>query len=113
MRRPHTTARSLWLELDSLVATLMGEASPDAVNSSVTRLETALQARIESGDTAITACAVDEVRSAIDLLRGGKSCAAVSALLAARSALGSAADQFLGSGPPPISAPPNSLPPNS
>lgn len=66
----------------------MGDAGPDAVNASVTRLETALQSRSESGEAGITASAADEVRSAIDLLRGGKSCAAVSALLAARSVLG-------------------------
>lgn len=65
----------------------MGDDRPDAVNASVTRLETALELKADSGDAGITAAAVDEMRSAIDLLRGGKSCAAVSALLAARSAL--------------------------
>jgi len=90
--RYHATLRSLQQEVDSLVATLMGDARPDAVSASVGRLQTALDSRAESDDGdddgAIASSVADEVRSAIELLRGGQSCAAVSALLAARSALG-------------------------
>lgn len=75
--------------MDSLVATLMGDAQPDAVNASVVRLETALDSTADTEAAASVPSAAAEVRSAIELLRGGQSCAAVSALLAARSALGS------------------------
>ncbi|HEX2297468.1 MAG TPA: hypothetical protein VHH34_02945 [Pseudonocardiaceae bacterium] len=76
-----------------LVATLMGDARPDAVNASVGRLQTALDFPAEGdGEGAdrveIAPSVANEVRSAIELLQGGQSCAAVSALLAARAALG-------------------------
>jgi hypothetical protein len=88
--RYHATLRSLQQEVDSLVATLMGDARPDVVSASVDRLRTALDLGVEAdADGAITSSAATEVRSAIELLQGGQSCAAVSALLAARSALGS------------------------
>lgn len=67
-----------------MIASLMGgEAAPAEVNPAADRLE----ATLELGE-GITQVAVVELRSAIELLRDGQSCAAVSALLAARSALG-------------------------
>lgn len=91
MSRYHATLRSLQQEVDSLVATLMGDARPDAVSASIGRLQTALDSRAdtdEDADGTITSSVASEVRSAIELLQGGQACAAVSALLAARSALG-------------------------
>lgn len=89
MSRYHTTLRSLQQEVDSLVALLMGDPRPDAVSASVGRLQTALDSRPgPAGSEAIASSVASEVRSAIELLHGGQVCAAVSALLAARSALG-------------------------
>ncbi|HKR52333.1 MAG TPA: hypothetical protein VJT72_22695 [Pseudonocardiaceae bacterium] len=45
-----------------------------------------LEAEVDRWDE-IPAAAISELRSAIDLMRGGQSCATVSALLAARSEL--------------------------
>ncbi|MGH3910671.1 MAG: hypothetical protein ACRDRM_07545 [Pseudonocardiaceae bacterium] len=88
MSRSDTTLRSLQQELESLVANLMGDARPDKVNGAVDRLEATLDAEAGADEAEIAPAAVAEVRSAIELLHGGQSCAAVSALLAARSALG-------------------------
>ncbi len=66
----------------------MGDARPDTVNAAVGRLKARLDTEAGTGDAGIAPAAVTEVRSAIELLHGGQSCAAVSALLAARSALG-------------------------
>ncbi len=88
MSRSDTTLRNLQQELESLVATLMGDARPDMVNAAVDRLKATLAAEAGADDAGIAPAAVTEVRSAIELLHGGQSCAAVSALLAARSALG-------------------------
>lgn len=70
------------------MANLMGDARPDTVNAAVDRLKATLDAGAGADDAGIAPAAVAEVRSAIELLHGGQSCAAVSALLAARSALG-------------------------
>jgi hypothetical protein len=64
------------------MAALMGDAQPAEVTSLVDRLE----ATLDQGRDVPTA-AIAEVRSAIELVRGGQPCAAVSALLAARSKL--------------------------
>ncbi len=60
----------------------MGEAQPAEVTSIVDRLEAVVDQVRD-----IPAAAITEVRSAIELVRGGQPCAAVSALLAARSEL--------------------------
>jgi hypothetical protein len=70
--------------VEATIATLMGEGrSPATVDASAGRLEAAME--VSEG---ITPAALTELRSAIELLRDGQSCAAVSALLAVRSALG-------------------------
>jgi hypothetical protein len=76
----NTTRQSLLLEVEALVAALMGDALPAEIASLVERLEAA--ANYADG---IPAPAVDEARKAIGLVRRGQPCAAVSALLAARS----------------------------
>ncbi|MQA16138.1 MAG: hypothetical protein GEV09_18915 [Pseudonocardiaceae bacterium] len=69
-------------ELEALLAALMaGEDSAD-LRARADRLEAAMVAAGEIGGTA-----PDDLRSAIDLVRNGQPCPAVSALLSARSAL--------------------------
>lgn len=70
-----------------MLAALLGDLQPVTVDSTVDRLEAALDSGTEAGDLGIAPGAVTELRSAIELVRGGRSSAAVSALLAARSAL--------------------------
>jgi hypothetical protein len=65
------------------MAALMGDALPAEITSGVDRLEAAAD---QAGD--VPAAVIDEVWKAIELVRGGQPCAAVSALLAARSELG-------------------------
>jgi hypothetical protein len=77
-----TAQQNLLLELEALVAALMGDALPTEITSIVDRLEAAVD---QQGG--LPAAAIDEVRRAIGLVRGGQPCAAVSALLAARSEL--------------------------
>jgi hypothetical protein len=77
-----TAQQNLLHELEALVAALLGDATPAEINSIVDRLEAA--ADRQSG---LPAAAVEEVRRAIGLVRRGQPCAAVSALLAARSEL--------------------------
>jgi hypothetical protein len=79
----NTTQQGLLLAVEALVAALMGDALPAEVTSIVGRLEAAA----DYGD-GIPTTAIDEVRTAIRSVRNGQPCAAVSALLAARSALG-------------------------
>ena len=79
----NTTQQSLLLEVEALVAALMGDALPAEITSIAERLETAVD---EAGD--IPAAATDDIRSAIRLVRNGQPCAAVSALLSARVGLG-------------------------
>ncbi len=64
------------------MAALMGDAQPTEVTSIVDRLEAVLDQVRDSPAAAIT-----EVRSAIGLVRSSQPCAAVTALLAARSEL--------------------------
>lgn len=83
MSASNTTQQSLLLEVEALVAALMGDALPAEVTSITERLEAAA----DPGD-GLPAAAVDDVRNAIGLVRNGQPCAAVSALLTARTALG-------------------------
>jgi hypothetical protein len=66
-----------------LVAALMGDALPAEVSTVVDRLEQAA----DHGN-GLPPAAIEQVRSAIMLVRRGQPCAAVSALLGARSELG-------------------------
>jgi hypothetical protein len=61
----------------------MGDALPAEITSIAERLEAAA----DQGDD-VPAGAIEEVHSAIRLVRNGQPCAAVSALLSARSELG-------------------------
>ena len=79
----NTTQQSLLLEVEALVAALMGDDLPAEVASITERLEAAT----DGGDGLPTA-AIDDVRNAIKLVRNGRPCAAVSSLLSARVNLG-------------------------
>ena len=83
MSASNTTQQSLLQEVETLVAALMGDALPAEITSTAERLEAAA----DRGDD-ISAAAIEEVRSAIRLVRNGQPCAAVSALLSARMELG-------------------------
>jgi hypothetical protein len=61
----------------------MGDALPAEITSIAERLEAAA----DQGDD-VPAAAIEEVHSAIRLVRNGQPCAAVSALLSARLELG-------------------------
>jgi hypothetical protein len=61
----------------------MGDALPAEITSIAERLKAAADQRDD-----VPSAAIDEVRSAIRLVRNGQPCAAVSALLSARSELG-------------------------
>lgn len=78
-----TTQQDLSLVVGALVAALLVGASPAEITSMVDRLEVILG---QGGE--VPAAAIVELRSAIELVRGGHSCPAVSALLAARAELG-------------------------
>jgi len=75
-----TAQQNLLVELEALVAALLGDTTPAEITSIVDRLEAAADRQGE-----FPAAAIDEVRRAIGLVRSGQPCAAVSALLAARS----------------------------
>jgi hypothetical protein len=62
---------------------MMGDAHPAEITLIVDRLELVVDQENE-----IPAAAIIEIRSVIELVRGGQPCAAVSALLAARGELG-------------------------
>jgi hypothetical protein len=79
----NTTQQSLLQEVEAMVAALMGDALPAEITSITERLEAAAA----QGD-GVPASAIEEVRSAIRLVRNGQPCAAVSALLSARLELG-------------------------
>jgi hypothetical protein len=70
------------LAVSALVAALMRGAQPAEIASMVDQLEVILS---QGGE--VPAAAIAELRSAIELVRGGQPCPAVSALLAARSEL--------------------------
>lgn len=84
MNGSHHTVRNIQRDLESLLETLMGDAQPAAVNSALDRLEADLDS---CPDTDMTPGVLPELRSAVELLRDGSRCAAVSALLSARSSL--------------------------
>lgn len=65
-----------------MVAAIMADAPVAELIPIVNRLEVAVDRWDE-----IPAAAITELRSAIDLMRGGQACATVSALLVARSEL--------------------------
>ena len=67
------------------MAALMAGAQPAEVTPIVDRLEAAAG----QGD-GVPAAAIEQVRKAIELVRGGQPCAAVSALLSARSEIDAA-----------------------
>jgi hypothetical protein len=77
-----TTHQSLLRDVDALVAALMADAALDEIIPLVDRIAVAADYWGDIPDRAIT-----ELRSAIDLMREGKACATISALLAARSEL--------------------------
>ncbi|MGH3696713.1 MAG: hypothetical protein ACRDRX_22465 [Pseudonocardiaceae bacterium] len=83
MSASNTTQQSLLLEVEALVAALMGDDLPAEVASTVERLEAATDAGHD-----LPAAAVGDVRNAIELVRSGRPCAAVSSLLSARVHLG-------------------------
>lgn len=83
MSASNTTEQSLLLEVEALVAALMGDALPAEITSIVDRLEVAAGRGLD-----IPAAAIEDVQNAIRLVRNGQPCAAVSALLAARTELG-------------------------
>lgn len=59
----------------------------DALPAEITSITEQLEAATDQGDDIPTA-AIEEIRSAIALVRNGQPCAAVSALLSARLELG-------------------------
>ena len=74
--------RSLPSEIESLLAALMASEPPGELRAGADRLESTVTS---NGD--VPAAALDDLQTAIDLIRGDQPCAAVSSLLAARSAL--------------------------
>jgi hypothetical protein len=69
-------------EVEKLVDAIMADAPLIEIVSITNRLQDAVDRWDE-----IPVAAVTELRSAIDLMRGGQACATISALLAARSEL--------------------------
>ncbi|HEY6422130.1 MAG TPA: hypothetical protein VIY28_02540 [Pseudonocardiaceae bacterium] len=82
MRASSTTQQDLSIAVDALVADLMGDTPPAEITAMVDRLEVILS---QGGE--MPAALITELRSAVELVRSGQSCPAVSALLAARSEL--------------------------
>ena len=82
MSASHTAQQNLLVELDALLESLLGHAPPTEITAIADRLETSADQQ-----DGFPAAAIGEVRRAIELVRGGQNCAAVSALLAARSEL--------------------------
>ena len=78
-----TTQQDLLVVVDALVGALMAHLPPAEITSVVDRLERILR---RQGSKILTA-AFTELRLAIELVRSGQPCAAVSALIAARSEL--------------------------
>jgi hypothetical protein len=83
MRASSTTQQDLSIAVDALVADLMGDTPPAEITAMADRLEVILSR--QGGE--MPAALITELRSAVELVRSGQSCPAVSALLAARSAL--------------------------
>jgi hypothetical protein len=80
--RSDTAQRGLVRDVEALVAAIM----VDAPLAELIAITGRIAAAVDHWDE-IPAGAITELRSAIDLMRGGKACATVSALLAARSQL--------------------------
>lgn len=77
-----TAQQDLRLDIDALVNAFMADAPLTEIIPIVDRIGAAM----DYWD-GIPASAVAELRSAIDLMRGGQSCATISALLTARAEL--------------------------
>ncbi len=77
-----TTQQSLLLDVDAVVAALLGDASSEQVKAIVDRLEDAA----DYGD-GISPATVDEIRTAIRLVRSRQPCAGIDALVAVRTEL--------------------------
>jgi len=77
-----TAQPGLLRDVEALVAAIMVDAPLAELIAITDRIAVAVDHWDE-----IPADAISELRSAIDLMRGGKACATVSALLAARSEL--------------------------
>jgi hypothetical protein len=82
MSGPGTTQQSLLRDVDALVAAFMSDTPLDEIIPLVDRIAAAADHWGDIPNRAIT-----ELRSAIELMRNGKACATISALLAARSEL--------------------------
>ncbi|MDQ4104253.1 MAG: hypothetical protein M3186_11275 [Actinomycetota bacterium] len=87
MSASHTVRQSLVLDVEALVSAIMEDAPVEKLIPIVGRLAEAVDHWDE-----IPQAAVAELRSAVDLMRGGQACATVSALLAARSELNTPPD---------------------
>lgn len=77
-----TSQQSLLRDVEALVTAILGEAPVSDLIAITNRIAVA----VDYWD-GIPAGAIADLRSAIDLMCGGKTCATVSALLAARSEL--------------------------
>ena len=82
MSRSDTAQQGLLRDVEALVAAIM----VDAPLAELIAITDRIAAAVDHWDE-IPADAITELRSAIDLMRGGKACATVSALLAAHSEL--------------------------
>ncbi len=82
MSRSDITQQSLQHDVEALVTAIMA----DAPLAELIAITDRIAAAVDRWDE-IPAGAITELRSAIDLMRGGKACATVSALLAAHSQL--------------------------
>jgi hypothetical protein len=80
--RSDTAQQGLVRDVEALVAAIM----VDAPLVEIIAITGRIAAAVDHWDE-IPAGAITELRWAVDLMRGGKACATVSALLAARSAL--------------------------
>ncbi len=83
MSTSHTTQQCLLADADALIAAIMGNAPA----SELVAITDRIAAAVDLWDD-IPPDAVADLRSAIDLIRSGQTCATVSALLAARPKLG-------------------------
>ncbi|MGH4008025.1 MAG: hypothetical protein ACRDTH_07675 [Pseudonocardiaceae bacterium] len=82
MSASHTHESRLLPEVEALTAAIMADAPLSEIIPITERLKVAMDRWDE-----IPAVAISELRSAIDLMYGGRACATINALLAARSEL--------------------------
>lgn len=82
MSASHTPQSDLLPEVEALTSAVMADAPLAEVIAITDRLKAAMDRWDE-----IPAPAIAELRSAIDLMYGGRACATINALLAARSEL--------------------------